>query len=183
MSDRPEPSRPVPTLASKAQIDALAESVARKLNFKPGDAIAPVIAKLGGRIDYHSASDTPGPPESMVVYGPRNFVIHIPTTTSRRRDRFTIAHELGHYLLHYPLARARAPNVPMRATRWVDETQADQQRAEWEANWFAAGFLMPATDFRQRWRELRGHEIEMASWFDVSVPAIQVRVKNLNLAL
>jgi Zn-dependent peptidase ImmA (M78 family) len=182
MSDRPEPSRPVPTRASKARIHRLGENVAERLNFNPGDAIAPLVGRLGGRIEYHTPSATDDdPPESMIVYRPRSFVIYIPNTTSHRRDRFTIAHELGHYFLHFALAQRARPGVPMVATRWVDDSEADQQRAEWEANWFAAGFLMPEAPFRIQWADLRGSLDDMASRFDVSTMAIGIRARNLNL--
>ncbi len=38
---------------------------------------------------------------SLYVDGPDKFKIVVPAHTSQVRDRFTIAHELGHYVVHY----------------------------------------------------------------------------------
>jgi Zn-dependent peptidase ImmA (M78 family) len=42
------------------------------------------------------------------------------------------------------------------ATRWVDETNENLKRAEWEANWFAAAFLMPSGAFPMDSAEIDG---------------------------
>lgn len=65
------------------------------------------------------------------------------------RRRFTVAHELGHFLLH----RTR-----MTAGQWIGDTNATIQEAgdsevaemEREANRFAAELLMPAAVCRER---------------------------------
>jgi Zn-dependent peptidase ImmA (M78 family) len=73
----------------------------------------------------------------------------------------------------------------MIATRWVDEGNAEQQRAEWEANWFAAGFLMPETVFRAQWHASGNvflpRTMRMAKFFDLSESAIEIRAKSLAL--
>jgi len=69
----------------------------------------------------------------------------------------------------------------MVATRWVDETDRVQQRAEWEANWFAASFLMPSDDFRVVFRGSSGSISRVASKFTVSEPAAKIRASSLGL--
>ncbi len=96
------------------------------------------------------------------------------------RDRFTIAHELGHLFLHYPQFKASNPSIPMKATRWVDASDPEQQRAEWEANWFAAAFLMPGGAFSACWR---GVVRDAASRFAVSTQAAEIRAKDLGLSV
>lgn len=50
------------------------------------------------------------------------------------RDRFTVAHELGHYFLHSDVSLSRADdNINVPAYR----------NPEWQANTFAAALLMP----------------------------------------
>ena len=100
--------------------------------------------------------------------------------TVPERDKFTIAHELGHLILHYPLVARENPGVPMCATRWVDESNADLVRAEWEANWFAAAFLMPSDEFIARYQS--GGLSPAALRFKVSVPAAKIRAKSLGLS-
>jgi predicted transcriptional regulator len=171
--------RPEPIRASKASIWAHAEKVATALRFAPGDSIEPVVARLGGRVRYKNAPQSCSIPESIVVRSSKDFTIYLPTMTSPERDRFTIAHELGHLFLHYPRVKRLHPDEEMIATRWVDESDPEQQRAEWEANWFAAAFLMPKDAFIQTFQR---EDIEdLAQKFGVSVPAAKVRAKSLGL--
>jgi len=173
---------PIPTNASKARISRFGEDLADKLGFEPGDALEPIVAKLGGRIVYHNPTSHSGlAPESIRVTGGREFIIFIPSTTSLERDRFTIAHELGHLFLHYPMVNRTRPNAWMVATRWIDEVDPVQRRAEWEANWFAEAFLMPSDAFRKEFECLRCSISETAARFGVSTSAAEVRAKNLQL--
>lgn len=115
----------------------------------------------------------------MVVRSSTDFTIYLPTMTSPARDRFTIAHELGHLFLHYPTLARDYPGQVMIATRWVDDDDPDQKRAEWEANWFAAAFLMPANAFTQAYRCESPEEVSDS--FGVSMQAVTVRAKSLGL--
>jgi hypothetical protein len=58
------------------------------------------------------------------------------------RERFTVSHEFGHYLLH----RAKLPNGIECDETVV--TRRDGKGIEKEADEFAAGLLMPRDDFR-----------------------------------
>ncbi len=169
---------PIPTNASKAVIDKWAEEVALTLQFRPGEILEPLVTRLGGNIESlnpFNGDDTP----SIVVENQHKFTIYLPMTTSPRRNRFTVAHELGHLLLHYPMVAKVTPGATMRATRWVDDSDSVQQRAEWEANWFAAGFLMPASAFRARHAALSADLDALADEFEVSKQAAELRVKTL----
>ncbi|MBF0423309.1 MAG: ImmA/IrrE family metallo-endopeptidase [Magnetococcales bacterium] len=75
----------------------------------------------------------------------REWAIFFNQNNAKRRIRFTLAHEFGHYLLHrrqYPNGfRCQVPDIPLK----------DRQLAhlEHEADTFAAHFLMPIADFSQ----------------------------------
>jgi predicted transcriptional regulator len=173
---------PIPTNAPKATIHNFAEQVAERLGFGPGDPMEPLVARLGGRVEYRAPVISQNRlPESIVVESPRKFTIFVASITSPERDRFTIAHELGHLFLHFPLVAQQHPGETMAATRWVDETDKVQQRAEWEANWFAAAFLMPTSKFRSAFTEYGGSLGRIASRFGVSSPAAEIRAKTLHL--
>ena len=74
------------------------------------------------------------------------------------RERFTLAHEFGHYLLHrQPLTTAHYSNgaldarfdfecLPLQADKWKD---AESKREE-EADMFASYLLMPIDDYRKQ---------------------------------
>ncbi|MCJ2023131.1 ImmA/IrrE family metallo-endopeptidase [Methylobacterium sp. J-067] len=171
---------PSPTHLMKAKVHSVAENVASRLKFKVGDAIEPLVVKLGGRIEYKTAEIVEGNlPEAIIVRAMDDFTIFLPSVTSLVRDRFTIAHELGHLFLHYPLVSARQRGAIMIATRWVNKDNPDLIRTEWEANWFAAAFLMPATEFREIYTS-NGRSIELtARHFAVSPKAAEVRAQSL----
>jgi hypothetical protein len=172
---------PVPTHVSKDRIHAFAEHIADQLKIFIGDLLETHVARLGGRMAYH---DSPGPgrepPPSIFVRGLRDFTIYVPTMTSATRDRFSIAHELGHLFLHFPMVQKASPGSAMRATRWVDRNDPEQQRAEWEANWFAAAFLMPAAQFREVCGT-RASLSEIAKRCGVSEQAAQYRMQALDI--
>ena len=167
---------PVPTMASKQQIHAFAEAAAKKLSYVAGGPIRDVVARLGG-VTEHSDPFEDEIPESIRVERKGKFAIYISSLTSSERDRFTIAHELGHYLLHYPKLLQQNPTAKMNATRWVDESQQTLVRAEWEANWFAAAFLMPKAQFLLALGA--GTLSDVADKFGVSEAAAGVRAKSL----
>lgn len=180
----PAEEPPVPTGATKSTIHAYAEQVAEFVGFRPGDAFEPIVSRLSGRMTYQTPEMTfGGLPPSIIIQPDGSFVIHLPTTTSPQRNRFTVAHELGHLFLHFPMVQKRKPGASMMATRWVDENNPALQRAEWEANWFAAAFLMPSAKFQERAAALGGNGDALAQEFDVSLQAVQIRAKTLSIQL
>jgi len=167
---------PIPTQASKARVAAFAEQIAAELSFDAGDPIEAVVSQLGGSISYRNPVGEEIP-ESIRVEPSRKFQIFLSSLTSSGRDRFTVAHELGHFFLHFPLVAEAYPEFGMRATRWVDAGNPELQRCEWEANWFAASFVMPQQKFIDALenRGLAG----TAAMFGVSEKAAHVRAKSL----
>lgn len=154
---------------SKAQVQSVAAQVAKKLGYKPGDELAPLIRKLGGKIEV-ARWDEVGTTGSITVRATGDFTISLSPLSGNRRDRFTIAHELGHYVLHSELGK----KAPLSVRR------DGSDRVEWEANWFAAGFLMPEEEFRHRANE-GWSNAWLAVHFDVSEAAVEVRRKGLGL--
>ncbi len=98
------------------------------------------------------------------------------------RKRFTVAHELGHMVLH--LAGGDAEFIDnadsFRSTIDPEAGWTDARRKEWEANAFAAELLMPEPLVRRRWSEIRDIE-GMSRWFQVSRPAMDIRLETLGL--
>jgi hypothetical protein len=101
-----------------------------------------------------------------------------------RRSRFTIAHELGHWVCHV-LGRANPQPTYCRA---VDLTEAADRTLEREANVFAAELLMPEPAVRAAWASLvtdRHEEAAVAACaerFDVSPTAMRWRLHGFQLA-
>lgn len=173
--------KPSPLGASKAAVYTFAEDVAKRVKYEVGENMRAFVSRLGGRISFHEEVQ-PGDefPESIIVQPSGEFQIFLPTVTTAERDRFTIAHELGHLFLHFPKVKRDHPGFPMAATRKVDQTDQAQRRAEWEANWFAAAFLMPEEPFR-RYRAAGAGATDLARWFGVSQSAAEVRASTLGV--
>ena len=108
---------------------------------------------------------------------------------NEHRSRFTIAHEIGHYILHKNDSRL-----------FIDRTQKAEQRIlfrdngsstgefakEREANSFAAALLMPrkAVEVAAAYRNTSSDEElieELAKIFNVSKQAMQIRLANLSI--
>ncbi|KQQ58762.1 hypothetical protein ASF69_15600 [Rhizobium sp. Leaf311] len=169
---------PKPLGVKKASVEVFAPQIAEALQFKPGDDIIALVARLGGKVVSGSTGNEDIESGSMIARSISDFTIYLSPLTSLERDRFTVAHELGHLLLHLPKVIEDNPSAVMRATRHVDNQDATQQRAEWEANWFAASFLMPDQLFRDSYN--RGISF-MQQKFKVSRAAIEARAKSLKL--
>ena len=126
-----------------------------------------LISDLGGNLSYSPKVFTgTGDAESIIVRAEEDFDVVLGTMTSPGRDRFTMCHELGHLFVHYHVFRDRHSGKVMTAQRWVDDADADQWRAEWEANWFSSAFLMPEAEFVQAARTLQ--DAGLARRFGVS---------------
>lgn len=168
---------PIPTYYSKHSISSFSENVADYCELAIGEALEPLVEHLGGKILYGHSSVQDVDGGSIVARDFDDFDIVLSEYTSPNRDRFTIAHELGHLFLHLKKVQEQNPDCGMRATRWVDEADKIQQRAEWEANWFAAAFLMPEEQFLEA-VEAQGIDFAAAK-FNVSVSAATVRKSSL----
>ncbi|PZP45312.1 MAG: ImmA/IrrE family metallo-endopeptidase [Agrobacterium fabrum] len=170
---------PIASGLPKHLVESFAEDVAKHVEFSPGDSLEELVSLTGGQLVFGSSGSGDYESGSIIAKDLNDYTIYLSRNTSRQRDRFTIAHELGHLLLHLPKVKEADPNAIMRATRWVDETDEGQKRAEWEANWFAAAFLMPQDTFTHTFRQ--GGVSAAQHEFDVSPSAVQTRAKSLGL--
>ncbi len=167
--------QPIPSRVSKPSVWAFAEQQRQSVGLTNGFQLGELVKRNGGEIAYIDFLDD-DQTDAIVVEPNGTFKIHLSSQTGALRDNFTIAHELGHKLLHWPLVTKAHPGHGMRATRRVDENNDDLRRCEWEANWFASAFLMPAEEFKF------AYEAGIASdTFGVTPAAVEVRAKTLGL--
>lgn len=97
------------------------------------------------------------------------------------RQRFTMAHELGHYLFHRDAIGAGIDDDRMyRSTasgNFYNTIISREQ--ETQANQFAANLLMPAPLVLKAWEE-RGRDLKaVANLFQVSPAALRIRLEGL----
>jgi Zn-dependent peptidase ImmA (M78 family) len=118
--------------------------------------------------------------KGTIGYNPEN---------SRVRQRFTIAHELGHFLLH-----KHAKNEVFVDKDFIVKYRSEKKytpseiKQEQEANTFAATLLMPKELLQAELAKKDYHDLSetefigaMAKVFDVSIPAMTYRLANSDL--
>lgn len=103
------------------------------------------------------------------------------------RYAFTVAHELGHWVLHQPLwlqLTAQAGAVDEQAAMVCRTSQA-QLPAEWQADQFAARLLMPGAEVRAALRDATGRTAVFLEGFSPRQRghAVDERLDNLAFAL
>jgi len=81
-------------------------------------------------------------------------IVYNSAITSKGRINFTLAHELGHYLLHRDLS----PEGLQCSNRSMLDWKSERGQVEAQANTFASYLLMPLDDFRA---QIRGEPITM----------------------
>ncbi|MCY4654068.1 MAG: ImmA/IrrE family metallo-endopeptidase [Dehalococcoidia bacterium] len=102
---------------------------------------------------------------------PERAVIEVAISDHPNRQRFTLAHELGHYVLeHNPVFADAEPRGSSNPTA-VNER---------EANYFAAVLLMPEEWVRQDWQKLQDAG-RMAGLYRTSAESMWYRLEELRL--
>lgn len=111
------------------------------------------------------------------------FTIELNSTHADTRQRFTLAHEIGHFVLHrHLLGNGTSDNRAYRTMRTKGPFNTDiQHRHEVEANKFAANLIMPKA-LVQSVREKLGNPstLQIASLFGVSEKAMAIRLERIN---
>jgi Zn-dependent peptidase ImmA (M78 family) len=122
--------------------------------------------------------------------GENNWKIYVRTKDGSRRKRFTVAHEVGHFLSYQNGGRSRAyidqhGSIIDRAIMMRTDTLPKDPvvwEMEMEANELAGEMLMPEADVRSYVTE--GQSIEqLADHFGVSESAVTVRLLNLGFQI
>lgn len=102
-----------------------------------------------------------------------SWIIQVNKNHHPNRQRYTIAHELGHYCLHRHLKKIFEDQIFFRGTESCTE--------EWQANEFASSILMPENKFREMVRRGTTDIEELARKFEVSTLALRIRAKTLGM--
>ncbi|MHC2086212.1 ImmA/IrrE family metallo-endopeptidase [Methylobacterium sp. CM6244] len=119
------------------------------------------------------ASDVSGKIECE-INGPCRITIN--STHSETRQRFTLAHEIAHFVLQRDLiGDGIVDNGLYRSLQPL--------LIESQANRYAASLLMPVPLVRQAWENGAHDEYALASVFDVSPAVAKIRMKELGCVL
>jgi Zn-dependent peptidase ImmA (M78 family) len=164
-----------------------------KLRYEPPIDIYAIAKELGCDISYISES-TEIVGEIKVSAGQPTIIINKTNNYTVTRERFTIAHEIGHLCLHI------APKGKHAYGGFADTGESLKRSAFWdareyEANTFAAQLLMPKDLIIEYGQEIVDEYIrefehkmpftdlvqELAQQFEVSRQAMEYRLKNLGV--
>lgn len=163
-----------PCGVGRSRIENYAEECSLAVGEGGRDDLCPLIESNGGTIHYVPLPVGDPLSGAMFVHADGKWDIVIPQYTSTQQDRFTIAHELGHYLLHVP----ENGHLIVAARRG----EGSGERAEREADWFAAAFLMPKEEFLSSCERNRDSMSCVAVEFDVPKRIAELRYEYLKKA-
>ena len=121
----------------------------------------------------------------LLLVGPRVKEIWVSAAEAERsqgRERFTIAHELGHFLIHIGKSTSSSNFFACRETDIHRPTSnRNQRRREVEANRFAAELLMPEKLIEKMARQWKANVPKMSNLFSVSAEAMGIRLTQFGL--
>ena len=104
------------------------------------------------------------------------YIIAINNKHSSLRQRFTLAHELGHYYLHQEKLADRHTDVKL-----FRDANEDRLGLEYAANDFAAELLMPAETFKSAIKSGQNTPKTLSTLFQVTEKAVLYRAYKLGI--
>ena len=162
--------------STRRMINSLAEDVLSAYNISvPIGNIDEIVEKLGGTIQKEAFFS-----DGAVEKEGNGFKIIVSPFQDEKRERFTIAHELGHLFLHMGY---RTNNELWEKQENNIYHRIGNSEKEYQANEFAAAFLMPATEYLAVLNKVaEGNMVDaskIAEYFNVSIEAAANRGKFL----
>ena len=133
--------------------------------------IGELAEKLGLNVEF---LDLPSGQSGKLEGG----TIYVNDSYSGTRNLFTIAHEIGHYIINLKKDKSFSKN------RFDDKREYTEEELEEEkeANNFAAELLMPKEKFKQIFIQNKGDLIKISNYFGVSRVACEYRAMNLGFS-
>ena len=152
-----------------------------KINTKSAIDVKDICKQLGINLFITDISDLEEKYNKKKVSGALYFAdgkadIFVNAKDSEERQRFTIAHELGHYFLHIDKTSAQK--------RAIVSLRSDRNDLERSADFFAAELLMPADRVNDVYKEFEEKQkipyiSDLAQIFNVSKAAMHYRLDSL----
>lgn len=174
-------------MAIQSKVEEAAEELLREHGVEtPPVPVEDIARSLGTQIVFDNFdSDLSG----ILYRGKGAVIIAVNSTHSAKRQRFTIAHELGHLRLHenqvmFVDKAVRVDRRDTKASAGIDDREID-------ANGFGAALLMPKTMLISEIESLTDSQKSnaetlidlLAERFEVSFQAMKYRLANLGIAM
>jgi len=143
---------------------------------RPPVPVETIAENLEIQIRFEAAEDNLS---GALIRKPREVVIGVNSAHHPNRQRFTIAHEIGHFILH------KGIKLHVDEDFRVNLRDGSASREEIEANAFAAELLMPTeyiTHDTKRYDRIDQATIQrLARRYQVSQKAMEIKLTNLGL--
>lgn len=143
------------------------------------------IARSKG-IDVRTSEERDSSISGFLFLGSEQPIIGVNGKHHPNRQRFTIAHELGHYLLHSSTIQDLYLDHSFKVLLRDDRSSEGIDEAEREANLFAAEFLMPVSFLQNDLHDRMQIDVddetflrELAQRYQVSQQALIFRLAHL----
>jgi Zn-dependent peptidase ImmA (M78 family) len=160
-------------IITKEYIEEVSEIIHKEFKIENQIQIDPVtIAEKFGFTVFKSTFDSDNI-SGMVINSNEEKSIYINENDSINRQRFTVAHELGHIILHHEANEKSYKEVDFRTNSGFDVRES-------QANSLAAALLMPRKKANEIWSKLKDVD-DFADAFKVSKQAASIRLDNLGL--
>ena len=177
---------PRPCKLDVPSIVAIGQAVATKKGYDPELSLRSFIEKNDGQLIEKSDKIPPelGYAGSCIIIDENgSYTIHTRELSESRGRRFDIAHEYGHYILHYlyNLKTSKENILPLIAARNPVEEGSPEEIVENEANIFAISFLMNKEKFQEKYESFDFSISRMAFYFNVSRATVYSFGKHLGL--
>jgi Zn-dependent peptidase ImmA (M78 family) len=158
---------------AKAQ-NAAQEILARCGIFSPPVDPCQIAAKLGLQVVFTEFKSNGEPIDTVSGFlRADDRTIYVFDRDNARRQLFTIAHEIGHFVMHSEWAKNSTYKVLLR-----ERFEVHTDPIEREANEFAANLLMPE-QMLSKYYKLTSNVDQLADVFAVSKAAMQRRVREV----
>ena len=157
-----------------AKIDPDEERIVREFIRRPPVRVGALAEALGLEVIRSPLSPKVSGLIQPSTTAPSGYEIRVNKYEVPERQRFTVAHELAHYLLHRESIGAGVVDSVLYRSNLTS-------RKETEANRLAAEIIMPAEAVSEELARLGGKRTlemaeELANLFRVSTPAMKVRL-------
>lgn len=173
-------------MTSKSTVEGKATELLRQLGITDAPIPVDLIAKrLGVEIRFSPLDDELS---GMVFINDGKAIIGVNSMHHPNRQRFTIAHELGHFVLHKKyITNEIHVDKKFRVLMRDGKSTTGTELIEIQANRFAASLLMPE-DLVAKLLDERTFDIddetplmELAKQFKVSKQTMEYRIRNLGI--
>ncbi len=148
-------------------------AIVAKHQMAPPVMLGPIANELGLKVNRLSLGKAMAGQitRDPVRGGKSGFVVYINSDDAQKRQRFTLAHEIAHYILHRDLIESGI----------VDDTMYRSELSsyhETQANQLAADILMPRRLVRAALKTTADPR-QLAEMFDVSEQAMKIRLSSM----